>query len=174
MADTKQLPALRERQGRRRGFFVAAALLLCCGQAFAQYIKIPDFRNSSPPSAAAPRAGEVCDNCGVIRSIREIEGRRAGALPNSLQPDPADRGAGGSTVRVGAVIALPMSESGGGSYVGGVGTPEMRARFADSSYDVTIRLDSGATTVVSRRDGGRFQVGDRVRVRGIDLELVAP
>lgn len=152
---------------------MVALLLVVFTPASAQYIKIPDFRNSPPPAAPVPRVGETCDQCGVIRSIREIEGRRAAAVPNTLQPDPADRGAGGSTVRVGAVIALPMSEGSGGSYVGGVGTPEMRERFADSSYEITIRLDGGAFTVVQRRDGGRFRVGDRVRVRGIELELLA-
>jgi len=59
-------------------------------------------------------------------------------------------------------------------FVGAVGTPEMRARFTESSYEITVRLDNGAYTVTQRRDGARFQVGDHVRMRGIELELLNP
>jgi hypothetical protein len=80
-----------------------------------------------------------------------------------------------STVRVGAVVALPLGDSSADqSFVGGVGTPEMRARFSDSSYEITVLLDNGAYSVVQRRDGGRYRVGDRVRMRGIELELLNP
>jgi outer membrane lipoprotein SlyB len=141
----------------------------------AQYLRIPDFRNSPPPPAPSPRVGEVCDNRGVIRSIREIEGQRPVAVPGAFQNDPVEHGGAGGTVRVGAVVALPMSENPKDQpFVGGVGTPEMRARFSQSTYEITIRLDNGASTVAQRRDGANFRVGDRVRVRGIDLELISP
>lgn len=58
-------------------------------------------------------------------------------------------------------------------FVGGVGTPEMRERFSQSTYEITNRLDTGATTVVQRRDGANFRVADRVRARGIELERIA-
>ena len=91
-------------------------------------------------------------------------------MPKPLQSEPIDRGPG-SQVLVGAVVALPLS--GGNPYVGGVGTPEMRERFTEITYEVTIRLDNGNFTMVQRSDGASFQVGDRVRVRGIQLELLA-
>jgi outer membrane lipoprotein SlyB len=62
----------------------------------------------------------------------------------------------------------------GKSFVGGVGTPEMRARFSETTYEITIRLDNGGFTTVDRRDGASFRVGDRVRVEGIQLTLLAP
>ena len=74
--------------------------------------------------------------------------------------------------RVGVVIALPLGGTGGEPVVGAVGTPEMRDRFADSTYEITVRLDSGAYSRVSHRDGGRFQVGDRVRLAQGTIERV--
>jgi hypothetical protein len=80
-----------------------------------------------------------------------------------------------STVRVGAVVALPLGDSGSDqAFVGGVGTPEMRARLSESSYEITVLLDNGAYAVAQRRDGARFRVGDRVRMRGVDFELLNP
>jgi len=167
---------VRGRRGHRWAcqLLVAGFLpLVAAMPAQAQHIRIPDFRNSPPPAATAPRAGEVCDNCGVIRSIREIQGQRPVAVPGVFQNDPVDHGGPGGPVRVGAVVALPMSENPRDQpFVGGVGTPEMRARFSQSTYEITVRLDTGATTVTQRRDGANFRVGDRVRVRGIDLELL--
>lgn len=155
---------------------VAVMLPLVSVPAQAQYIRIPDFRNSPPPTAPATRTGEVCENCGVIRAIREIQDQRAIPVPRSFQNDPADQGGAGGTLRVGAVVALPMSNntSSDQGYVGGVGTPEMRARFSQSTYEITVHLDNGATNVTQRRDGANFRIGDRVRMRGIDLELISP
>jgi outer membrane lipoprotein SlyB len=140
----------------------------------AQYIQIPDFRNAPPAPAAASRPAESCSNCGVIRSIREIQSQRSTAVPQVFQNSQMSTGPD-STVRVGAVVALPLGDSSTDqSFVGGVGTPEMRARFSDSSYEITVLLDNGAYSVVQRRDGGRYRVGDRVRMRGIELELLNP
>ncbi len=139
----------------------------------AQTIKIPDLRRNPVTVVPGPRPGEQCDNCGVIRAIREIQSPRPIPVPKPLQNEPIDQGGQGSQVRVGAVVALPLG-SGGNPYVGGVGTPEMRERFSDTTYEITIRLDSGNLTVLQRSDGASFYVGDRVRVRGIQLELLAP
>ena len=47
-------------------------------------------------------------------------------------------------------------------------------RFSETTYEVVIRLDGGGYTMVQRADGASFRVGDRVRVRGTQLELLAP
>lgn len=166
--------AMRKRTGLALRW--AGGLMLTAVQfpAGAQYIQIPDFRNAPPAAVAPSRPAAPCDNCGVIRSIREIQSQRPVAVPQAFQnpqmgsgPDPA--------MRVGAVVALPTSEGPGSQpFVGGVGTPEMRARFSESTYEITVRLDTGAYAVAQRRDGGRFRVGDRVRMRGIELELLDP
>lgn len=151
---------------------VAAGALACvAAAAFAQPVRIPDFRES--PARAELKPGEACDRCGVIRSIREVRSQRPVAVPKVFQNEPLDRGPG-SEVRVGAVAYLPLGQGTDKPFVGGVGTPEMRERFTESTYEIVIRLDNGGYTSVQRRDGASFRVGDRVRVQGTQLELLVP
>lgn len=159
--------------GRRLACRLGGLLLVfVLAPAGAQYIKIPDFRN--PSTTASPSPAGPCSDCGVIRAIRETQSQRAMAVPQGVQ-NPQLSGGPETTVRIGAVMALPMGEGGNEqSFVGGIGTPEMRARFAETNYEITVLLDSGAYAVAQRRDGARFRVGDRVRMRGIELELLRP
>lgn len=139
--------------------------------AHAQPIRIPDFRDTTP---VALKPGEACDKCGLIRSIREVQVGRPVPVPEAFRTNPG--GGLGSDVYVGAVVALPLAAKGeqpGKPFVGGVGTPEMRERFSESTYEITIRLDDGGFTQVTRRDGASYRVGDRVRVSGTQLELLA-
>jgi outer membrane lipoprotein SlyB len=137
----------------------------------AQSIKIPDFRE--PPRATlAP--GERCEQCGTIRSIREIQSTRPVAVPKVFQNDPIYQEGPASPVLVGAVVALPLGKGTDKPYVGGVGTPEMRQRFSETTYEIVIRLDDGGFTTVQRADGASFRVGERVRVMGTQIELLAP
>jgi D-serine deaminase-like pyridoxal phosphate-dependent protein len=48
----------------------------------------------------------------------------------------------------------------------------MRERFSQTSYEVVVQLDTSGTISVQRDDGASFRVGDRVRVRGNQLELI--
>lgn len=149
---------------------VGAVVAFLAMAAHAQSIKIPDFRE---PPRATVKSGEPCDACGTIRSIREVRVQRPIAVPRVFQNNPIDQGPG-SQVIVGAVVALPL---GGGTekpFVGGVGTPEMRERFSETTYDVTVQFDNEGYSIVQRADGASFRVGDRVRLRGIELELLAP
>ena len=140
-----------------------------------QPVRIPDFRYHPPAAVPAPRTGEPCDGCGVIRAIREVQSQRPIPVPKPLQSEAGDRGQS-SGVLVGAVVALPMGAGSSGSqpFVGGVGTPEMRSRFTETSYEIVVRFDNGAYTRVRRNDGASFRVGDRVRVHGVQMELLAP
>ena len=158
-----------------RGLLVAGVLLWHAAPAFTQAIRIPDFREERPAAVSGPRPGEACDSCGVIRSIREVYSQRPVPVPKPLQGEAIDRGPG-SSVLVGAVIALPTGEGSSASrpYVGGVGTPEMRSRFTETAYEITVRMDRGGVITIERRDGANFRVGDRVRVHGIQVELLAP
>jgi hypothetical protein len=147
--------------------FVAAAV------AYGQSIRIPDFRDTAP---VALKPGEACLKCGVVRSIREVQVGRPVTVPEGFRTNPRDQ-APGSDIYVGAVVSLPLSdakENPGRPFVGGVGTPEMRERFSESTYEIIIRLDEGGFTQVTRRDGATYRVGDRVRVSGTQLELIAP
>jgi len=150
-------------------FLAATALACLAATAGAQSIKIPDFRE--PPRATlAP--GEPCDRCGTIRSIREVQSNRPVPVPKAFQNDPINQEGPAPPVRVGAVVALPLGGGGGKPFVGGVGTPEMRERFSETTYEVAIGLDNGGYTMVQRADGASFRVGDRVRVQGTELELL--
>ncbi|RPJ46392.1 MAG: hypothetical protein EHM16_09630 [Betaproteobacteria bacterium] len=167
----------RRTQARAMRCVGIVLLILALPAAYAQYtrlpdIQIPDFRHAPPPAAARAGSAETCATCGVITAIRETQSQRPVAVPQGFQNAPLSSGPT-TDFRVGAVVALPMSESANDrAFVGGVGTPEMRARFSESNYEITVRLDNGAYSVVQRRDGGRFRVGDRVRMRGIELELL--
>jgi len=148
----------------------AAVLLWYAAHAHGQAIKIPDFRE---PQRATVNPGEPCDRCGAIVSIRQVQSSRPTPVPQVLQTDQTDQGFG-STVLVGAVVVLPLGRGADKPYVGGVGTPEMRARFSETTYEVAVRLDNGGYTMLQRADGASFRVGDRVRVQGTELELLAP
>lgn len=153
---------------------LAAAALVAAAAAAAQAptystLTMPDFRQPFPVKTLAP--GEKCSECGRVQSVREIAVERKAAVPPTFQG--SSRGIG-ETHLVGAVLYLPLStRSDDKPFLGGVGTPEMRERFGESTYAVTVKLDDSSTRVVHRPDGSRFNVGDRVRMLGAnDVELV--
>jgi outer membrane lipoprotein SlyB len=94
-------------------------------------------------------------------------------VPKVFQNPQMDQGPG-SNVIVGAVVALPLGAGSEKPFVGGVGTPEMRERFTETTYEIVIRLDDGGFTQVQRADGASYRVGERVRVQGTQLELLTP
>jgi hypothetical protein len=147
----------------------AFAAVVAMEPTLAQTIRIPDFRQQA--AVFQPRPGEPCVDCGRIASVREIPVERRAKVPASFQGDsraPADYNL------VGAVVYLPLARgSGDRPFIGGVGTPEMRERFGETTYEVTVRMDDASTRFVERRDGSRFRVGDRVRsVAPGELDLV--
>ena len=156
----------------RASVLAGGALLWLAATAGAQQpIRIPDF-HENPRAAPAPKPGKKCEHCGVIRSIREMQSQRPVAVPQVFQNQPIDRGMGG-TIYTGAVVYLPLGKGADKPFVGGVGTPEMRERFSQTSYEVVIQLDAGGNISVQRDDGASFRIGDRVRVQGNQLELLA-
>jgi outer membrane lipoprotein SlyB len=149
----------------------AALLVLLSGAAWAQ-AQIPDSRFPGI-NMDTSKGGVLCNVCGEIRSIREVY------VGTPLAPATLGGGsefAPGANWRVvGNVLSLPI---GPGSderpRVGSAGTPEMNARFAEGSYEISILMDNGERRTVQRRDGSQFQVGDRVTMRAGDLELMYP
>jgi outer membrane lipoprotein SlyB len=149
---------------------VIATAFFAVSAVFAQTLLIPDFRQSA--NVRQLPAGQTCSECGRVTSVREIQIDRRSALPATFQG--SARGPVEHNL-VGAVVYLPLD---GGSndrpFVGGVGTPEMRERFAQSTYEVTIRMQDGSMRSLQRPDGSRYHVGDRVRATASgELELVA-
>jgi len=147
-------------------FVVAAA-------AWGQQLQIPVERFPGMKLDVTSGEGALCKVCGEIRSIREINvGRPAGPA----SPNPSVQQSSGEEWRVvGNVLSLlfgPGTDE--GPRVGTAGTPEMNARFAESSFEIAIRMDSGERRTLQRRDGRKFQVGDRVAMRSGELELMVP
>ena len=162
-------------QQTRISAVVFAASLCVALAAWAQTIRIPDFRQS-PPVAYTSKPGEPCNDCGRILSIREIQTQRQANVPQAFQSATPGPPAGpGDRNLVGAVIYLPLgNETSERPFAGGVGTPEMRERFRETTYEIAVRLDDGATRFLQRSDGTRYRVGDRVRLAGVNqLELLA-
>lgn len=169
------MTVLTTRMGAPRGALVLAAwfALAAGAAAWGQNIKIPDLRERPANVAPLPKAGEPCERCGVITAIREVSVQRPVNVPPELRSNPGYSGPGGD-VPVGAVIYVPFGAGSDKPYVGGVGTPEMQKRLSETEYDVTVRLDDGADTIVRRRDGLAYRIGDRVRVTGLQLQLLVP
>jgi len=141
--------------------------------AWAQNIRIPDLGDPPPPIAPASKPGEPCGRCGVIRSIKEVNLASAYNASQAYRGSAVDSGIG-SSPPVGAVISIPFGRGADKPYVGGAGTSEMRERLSQTQYEITIQLDDGGYTIVQRPNGLAFHIGDRVRVEGTQLELLAP
>lgn len=159
---------------RAAGVAIWCSLALAAG---AQTIKIPDFRQQAPPVTVL-KSGEACTDCGRILSIREVQTQRRPNVPQAFQAggQPGPPPGASQQNLVGAVIYLPLGGDATPTekpFVGGVGTPEMRERFQETTYEIAVRLDDGAVRFIQRHDGTRYRVGDRVRLPGAgQLELV--
>ena len=126
-----------------------------------QSIRLPDFRESSSAAPTAPQG--QCDDCGVIRSIREIHKRPDAPLyrTSSRTADPNNERV------VGAVIVmLPFGPGSSGAvpFVGGVGTPDVQERLGALSYEVTVHMTDGTLRTFERREGRQYKIGEWVRV----------
>lgn len=127
--------------------------------------------------ATAAMAEDVlaCENCGVIRSIRERHGERpvptAGTAADrrnslSIKTGPTD------LVLVGPVAGFTF---GPGqkveSFVGARGGDRMIDSLRETSYDIIVRLDVGGYTTVTEPDASDLRVGDRVRIADGRVQL---
>jgi outer membrane lipoprotein SlyB len=50
----------------------------------------------------------------------------------------------------------------------------MQDQFGESSYEIMVLMDGGERRTIQRRDGSRFKLGQRVRLRGGELEAMYP
>jgi hypothetical protein len=110
---------------------------------------------------------QTCLVCGEVRSIREVGGLQA-AAPQV----PVGTASGLDTPPVVGSVAqfhFDRGRSEGWSF-GAAGTPEMQARFGETVYEVTVQMDDGERRTFSRRDGYRYRVGQRVALRGGEID----
>ena len=132
-----------------------AVLLVAAAAAWAQTLM---FDPRDPALYREPPRTSNCRVCGEISSIREVI-IRANRNPVGGQPT-------GQLV-FGAVVLVPFGPGGAEHpYVGGVGTQEMAARLGNTTYEITVRMDTGERQTVQLRDGGSYRIGERVTVSG--------
>ena len=115
-----------------------------------------------------------CVNCAVIRSIRTVERERATPrqVPSYINSSQYQNTvtAGGPPL-VGPVVGFtfgPGSSSQG--FVGAAGSPAMRERLMQISYEVILLFDDGRFGLLELDDVGDFRANDRVRVVNNMLE----
>ena len=107
---TRSAPWPRASGIRRLAAALAGGIALA---ASAQSYRIPDLKPPPPRVAPAPRAGEPCEACGRIVSIREVNTER-GLPSGAVGPVPGGGGPGNPTQQnlIGAVIYLPLGGQG--------------------------------------------------------------
>lgn len=111
---------------------------------------------------------QTCLVCGEVRSIREVN--ESGVGPRA--PATVGTASGLDTEPVVGTVAQFRFDRGRaeGWTFGAAGTPEMQARLGQTSYEVTVAMDAGESRTVRTREAHRFHVGQRVAVRGGELE----
>ena len=115
-----------------------------------------------PQYAAAPApAPKVCNNCGVIEAIHEVNTRASGS----------GVGAAGGAV-VGGLLGNQVGGGHGkqlatvlGAVGGAVAGNQIEGSVrATRSYNIVVRLDNGKTRTVHQSAAPNWRQGDRVRV----------
>jgi hypothetical protein len=127
---------------------------------------------SRAPQAATPAPAGGCANCGVIRSIREVtREKKSRDLPAYVGSQEYRDTRAYSPPVVGPMLGFtfgPGTES--HSYVGAMGSPEMRARMLEIVFEVIVRFDDGRSGRYELPELGALRVDDRVRAVENTLE----
>ncbi|HUR41895.1 MAG TPA: glycine zipper 2TM domain-containing protein [Verrucomicrobiae bacterium] len=121
------------------------------------------------PVAPAGRVAE-CSDCGTVRGIEAVDqgGKASGA------------GAVLGAV-IGGVVGHQFGSGKGqdaataAGVVGGAAAGHQieKNRRTGSVYEVLVRMDTGGTRIVNVADPGSLTVGQRVRIKGRDLEVLS-
>jgi hypothetical protein len=111
---------------------------------------------------------QTCLVCGEIRSIREVHTAPAERSERTTPGTASDLDTGPV---VGTVAQFHFGGASPGTWTfGAAGTPEMQTRLGQSSYEIVVAMDIGESRTVRRSDVHRFSVGQRVALRGGELE----
>ncbi|HQU47992.1 MAG TPA: hypothetical protein PLM09_02480 [Casimicrobiaceae bacterium] len=126
------------------------------------------------------QAPERCDHCGTITDIRQSTSKSTWTPLGSTAPGTTV--GGDETFAPGRVTAtyqvgrdlknqgmVLLGSAGGGSYA------RRPDEYVQTRFDLTVKMDAGGPPrTVSLSYEPPFQVGDRVRVFGTQLELIQP
>jgi hypothetical protein len=125
---------------------------------------ITDFAREPRAPVARELPSAKCENCAVIRSIREIERTRPAPTLQGYIASPQYRDTRTySEPRVGPVVGFTFGPQRGGVFFGAAGSPEMQA-LKQNSYEVVVRFDDGRYALYEQDDVSDLRVGDKVRV----------
>ena len=119
-------------------------------------------------------AAPPCDNCGVVISIQTSVQEEQWTPLGVVSPGTSLTAAGGTEGR--SAIAFGSDGSRGLVLIGAAGGAVYAKRpnaYQRPRWDVTVKMDRGDTRVVQQRYEPLLREGDRVRVLGTQLELVA-
>jgi outer membrane lipoprotein SlyB len=115
---------------------------------------------------ASAAVAQTCLVCGEIRGIREV-----GGLHERASEPVGTRSGLDTPPVVGTVAQFHFGAEKGERWTfGAAGTPEAQSRLGETTYEVTVLMDSGERHTLQRRDGNRFRVGQRVALRQGELE----
>jgi outer membrane lipoprotein SlyB len=133
-------------------------------------VKNPPQQNATRAVESAPvRAPAICENCGVIETVRAVEkpaeqGSGVGAVAGALIGGVIGNQVGGGDGRKLATVAGAV----GGGLAGNA--IEKRNRTT-TSYEVIVKMENGSTRTFTPSTQPAWRAGDRVRI--VDGNLVA-
>lgn len=121
----------------------------------------PAPRAAAEPVQPAPPA--ICRECGVIESVREVKQQGQGSGVGAV--------AGGVA---GAVLGHQVGSGRGrdlatvvGAVGGAVAGHQVEKQVkADTSYQISVRMDDGSVRTIHQATPPAWRIGDRVRVQG--------
>ncbi|MCW5623280.1 MAG: hypothetical protein KIT73_01005 [Burkholderiales bacterium] len=118
------------------------------------------------------RKSAGCENCGVVRAVREIQSQRSVATPDPTD-SPAYRNPGSaSNLIVGPRIGFTFGSGEREPFVGARGSRRYVDSLQQMTYEVIVRLDDGSFTRIEDPGASDLLVGERVRIRDGRIELV--
>ncbi|HXM84152.1 MAG TPA: glycine zipper 2TM domain-containing protein [Burkholderiales bacterium] len=116
---------------------------------------------AAPTTSARTPVAAICAECGVIQSVREIDGKGEGS----------GLGAAGGAV-VGGLLGNQVGQGDGrkiatviGAVGGAVAGNEIEKRVKTTkSYEITVRFDDGTSRVFTEANAPSWRNGDKVKV----------
>jgi len=130
-------------------------------------------------SALAQAQGSgACAACGVIQSIVPVAEKTEWTPLGAVTP--GSLGIAGLSSASGSSTQMSFGSGGPRGLVvlgaaGGAAYAQRPSEYQRQRWDVTVRMDDGATRVVNMKyEPLLVQTGDRVRIAGNNVELVSP
>jgi hypothetical protein len=153
------------------GAFTLIAIVAC------MQVHHPAVAADDEAAERKPLAGVTtnCSDCGVVRAIREVRTEREAPRPDVYVSSPQYRDTMPAELpRIGPAISLTWGPGERTrTQIGAFGTPEMRHRYIDVTYEVSVRFDDGRFGLIEQDDIGDLRVADRVIVLKRRVEKIA-